>query len=122
MDNLPENYNIKQNLAAFKHVVRKMKNKAGEMVDCVIIPLEANHVFTGEKGLWVDLTAIAVKKPQFDDTHILKQGLPKEVYEAMTDEQKKNTPIFGNMGPWKKGGNAAAANADGADESDDLPF
>lgn len=117
-----ENFNIKQNLAAFKHIVRKMKNKAGVLVDCVIIPLEANHVFTGEKGLWVDITAIAVKEPKFDDTHILKQGLPKEVYEKLTDEQKKSQPIFGNMGPWKSGKNEPAANIDNGAEDDDLPF
>lgn len=117
-----ENFNLKVNMAAFKHVVRKMKNKSGEMVDCIIIPLDANYVFTGEKGLWVDITAIAVKEPKYDDTHILKQGLSKEVYEALTDEQKRAQPIFGNMGPWKKGGNNAAANIDTGSEDDDLPF
>lgn len=117
-----DNFNIKQNLAAFQHVVRKMKNKAGEMVDVIIIPIAANHVFPGEKGLWVDLTAIAVANPKFDDTHIIKQGLPKEIYEKLTDEQRKNTPIFGNMGPWKNKGVAGANSHPDADLDDDLPF
>lgn len=117
-----ENFNCKINLAAFKHVVRKMKNKAGEEVKVIIIPLPDNHVFEGEKGLWVDLTAIAVANPKYDDTHIIKQGLPKEVYEKLTDEEKKNTPIFGNMGPWKNKGVAGANVQTTADIDDDLPF
>ncbi len=117
---MESNYNVKLNMAAFKHVVRKMKNKAGVEQECIIIPLEANHLFKGDKGLYVDITAIAVKEPKFDDTHILKQGLPKEIYDALTDDQKKQTPIFGNMGPWKK--NEAAIVVDEGDEESDLPF
>lgn len=119
---MESNFNLKLNIAAFKHVVRKMKNKAGEQVECIIIPVESNHIFKGEKGLYADITAIAVKNPKYDDTHILKQGLPKEVYEALTDEQKNSTPIFGNMGPWKSGKGESAANIDNGDEDDDLPF
>lgn len=117
-----ENFNLKLNIAAFQHVVRKMKNKAGQSIECVILPVEGNYMFKGDKGLYVDITAIAVKDPKFDDTHILKQGLPKEVYEKLTDEQKKSTPIFGNMGPWKIGKNEAPINTDSGDDSDDLPF
>lgn len=118
----PDNFNIKLNVCAFKHVIRKMKNKAGEMVECLIMPLEANHAFPGEKGRYIDITAIAVKNPKFDDTHILKQSLPKEVYEKMNDDEKKSTPIFGNMGPWKGGKSEAGAVVDNGAEDDDLPF
>jgi len=119
MSNFP-NFNIKINYAAHVHVVRKMKNKAGEMVECLILPIEANHLFKGDKGLYCDITAIAVNNPKFDDTHILKQGLPKEVYDALTEDQKKSTPIFGNMGPWKK--TEASMVTDEGDEDSDLPF
>lgn len=119
---MESNYNIKQNLCSFKHVVRKMKSQSGEMVDVIIIPIAANHVFPGEKGLWVDLIAIALKSPKFEDTHIVKQSLPKEVYEKMTDDEKKNTPIFGNMGPWSGKGGSPANEQPGADIDEDLPF
>ena len=112
------NFNIKLNLLGFKHSVRSMKGANG-MIDCIVIPLAANHLFKGEKGIYVDITAIEVKNPKFDDTHILKQGLPKEVYEAMTDEEKAATPIFGNMGPWQSKGQPAMVEQP---EDDDLPF
>lgn len=118
---MESNYNVKINLAAFKHVVRKMKSKNGDQ-ECLIIPLASNHLFKGDKGLYVDITAIAVKEPKFDDTHILKQGLPKEIYDALTDEQKKAQPIFGNMGPWKSGKNEASVVTDAGSDDDELPF
>lgn len=115
------NYNIKLNLAAYKHVITKLKRKDGSEVEGVFIPLTENHVFRGEKGLWSDLTAIVVKAPKFDDTHIVKQSLPKEVYEALTADEKTATPIFGNMGPWKTNSNVAEVNEHDP-ELDDLPF
>jgi hypothetical protein len=119
------NYNIKLNMAAFKHSVKKMKGKPGpngeeRLVECLVIPLEANHLFRGEKGLYMDITAIEVKQPKFDDTHLLKQGLPKDVYDKLTEDEKKATPIFGNMGPWKGGSEPTLAAPE--DEDSDLPF
>ena len=117
-----ENFNLKLNICGFVHTVRKMKSKSGEMIDVIILPIDANHVFKGEKGMYVDITAIAVANPKFDDTHILKQSLPKEVYEKLSDEDKKKTPIFGNMAPWKKNAGEAPANIDSGSDDDDLPF
>lgn len=115
-----ENFNIKLNLAAYKHVVTTLKRKDGSEVKGIFIPIAENHVYPGEKGMWSDLTAIAVKEPRFDDTHIVKQGLPKEIYEALTAQQKLETPIFGNMGPWKTNRNVAEVVEHNDD--DDLPF
>lgn len=112
------NFNIKLNLLAFKHSVRSMKGKEG-MIDCIVIPLAANHLFKGDKGIYMDITAIEIANPKFEDTHLLKQGLPKEVYDALTDEQRKATPIFGNMGPWQSKGQPAMVEQE---EEDELPF
>lgn len=40
------------------------------------------------------------KKADRKDTHLVKQNLPKEIFDAMTDEQKRETPILGNMIVW----------------------
>jgi len=117
------NWNIKLNVAGLKHVVRKEKRKDGTEVECLIIPIDANHLYRGEKGMWLDLTGIESKQPPkegFKDTHFIKQSLPKEVYEKMTDDERKATPIMGNMFPWAGGGNEAAIVE--ADDMTDLPF
>src|SRR5690606_34708503 len=98
------NISIKINLRQFKHVFKKMKGKDGNEIDVLIIPVEANNLFLGEKGVYADLTAIEIKNKVGDnkDTHLIKQNLPKEVYNAMTDEEKKSTPIMGNAILWSR--------------------
>lgn len=99
------NLSVKLNLAAFKHTVQKMKGASGE-VEVLIIPIDVNHLFRGEKGLYADLQLIEVKNPRegSKDTHLVKQSLPKDVYNTLTDEQKKNQPIFGNARDWGQSG------------------
>jgi hypothetical protein len=80
-------------------VARQMvKGKAGE-VDCLVIPIEKNRLFVGEKGIYLDLIAFEIKEPKPDrkDTHLVKQSFSKEVREAMTEEQLKSIPILGSL-------------------------
>jgi hypothetical protein len=119
------NLKLKINFCGLKHVVRKEKRKDGSEVECLIIPIEQNHLFKGEKGgLYLDMTAIESTTPPkegFKDTHFIKQSLPKEVYEKMTDEEKKATPILGNLFPWSSFG---SDNHQVVEQGDDenLPF
>ena len=89
--------NIKVNISNLKCVTQWQKGETGP-VECLIIPIDANYLFRGKNGLYLDLTAFEVRnpKPGMNDTHILKQSLPKEVYETLTDEEKKVMPIMGN--------------------------
>lgn len=117
------NYNIKLNLAGLKHVVRKEKRKDGSEVECLIIPIDANYLYRGEKGLYADITAIEPKtapKEGYLDSHFLKLSLPKEVYEKLTDDERKATPIIGNMRPWVSNSNEPPIVVQ--NEEDDLPF
>jgi hypothetical protein len=80
-------------------VARQMvKGKLGE-IDCLVIPIEKNRLFVGEKGNYLDLIAFEIKDPKPDrkDTHLIKQSFSKEVREAMTDEQLKAIPILGSL-------------------------
>jgi len=119
------NISIKINLRQLRHTVKQMTKKDGSKVECLIIPIETNHLFKGEKGVYLDLTAFPLKEARegSKDTHLVKQTLPKEVYSAMTEEQKKETPIFGNAILWS-GGEAAPKTDDSffEDEDDDPPF
>ena len=84
-----ESFSVKLNLATLKCVLEKKKNKAGDLVDCLVIPLEANRLFKGEKGgIYLDLNAWptdpAKRIAGSLDTHIVKQQFPKEEFAAMT--------------------------------------
>ena len=120
------NISIKINLRQLKSAVRTMKSKSGD-IECVVIPIAANHLIVGEKGVYLDMQAYELKEKKADrkDTHLIKQGFPKEVFDAMTDEEKKTTPIIGNLVVWGYT-EPAPVNVEIVEtqpgESDDLPF
>lgn len=120
------NISSKLNLASLKHTVQKMKGSSGE-VEVLIIPIDANNLYRGEKGLYLDLTHIEVKNKRegSKDTHLIKQSLPKDVYSALSDDDKKAQPIMGNSILWGEGGGSGGSNESSVSESkpgDKLPW
>lgn len=117
------NISTKVNLAALKHSVKKLKGQTGE-VECLIIPIEANSLFKGEKGVYLDLTGFEIKNKanESKDSHLVKQSFPKEVYEKMTDEDKKAQPIIGSHILWGQSGQLGDSIVVVQAEEDDLPF
>lgn len=116
---------FKINLLQYKAVIMKIKDKAGILVDCMVIPIDANHLVKGEKGLYADFAAFEFKSKQENskDTHLIKQSLPKEWFHAMTDEEKKAMPIFGNLRVWEeRTEQEPTSSVDPVNESDGLPF
>lgn len=118
----------KIDLTQLKNIVKDMKGKNGT-TKCLILPIDANHLYIGKNGnVYLDLVAFALEKEsQFGDTHIVKQSLPKDVREKMTDEEKKAQPILGNMkvgtGAQSSTPNTMSTNDLSLDEmDDDLPF
>lgn len=93
------NKNIKIDLTAFSGAGKIiLTGKDGKQKKCLVIPIEENHLYEGEKGIYADFIAWEMReKKENGTTHLLKQSLPKEVRSAMTDEQKKSLPIFGDM-------------------------
>jgi hypothetical protein len=112
--------NLKINISNLKSVTQWQKGETGP-VECLIIPIDANYLFRGKSGLYLDLTAFEIRNPKEGqkDTHVIKQSLPKEVYETLTDEEKKAMPIMGNaMVMDVQGSNMPPT----LDEGSDLPF
>lgn len=65
---------------------------------CLIIPVdECDGMFLGEKGCYLNLTAIEMQEPKYSDTHCIKPDIPREQREAMTEEEQRNIPILGGM-------------------------
>lgn len=118
------NISTKINLAALKNaaIIKSGKNKD---VDCILIPIEQNHLFKSEKGaIYLDLQGFELKERKSDskDTHLVKQSLPKDVRDAMSDEEKRGMPILGNHIHWAETGQREEAGAKTAASEDDLPF
>lgn len=127
------NISIKLNLQQLKHVEREMSGKNGQKVKCLIIPIEENNFFVGDKGTYLNLTAVKLKNQRTDskDTHLVKQELPKEVYTKMTEEERRATPILGNAILWERREpdpvtsetlSESAVDSFHDDKEDDLPF
>jgi len=114
----------KINLMQLTSVIKKMKGQSGD-VECIVIPIESNNLFKGEKGLYLDLIAFELKEKKNDskDTHLVKQSLDKVTRELMTDEELKAMPILGNLRVWDDNFESESKSSmEVQDESDDLPF
>ena len=101
------NISSRINLTLLKHARREMNGQGGKKIDCLIIPIDENHLYKGEKGVYLDLTSIEIKDkskqaPGQKDTHLIKQSFSREFYDTLTDEQKQAFPILGNTIDWSK--------------------
>ena len=116
------NLSTKLNLAGLKHSRKLMNGKSGQ-IDCLIIPIIENNLFIGEKGLYLDLAHHEIKNPAKDqtDSHLVKQNLPKEIYEKMSDEERRSMPVLGNSRIWENTSSEPKL-ADAQQEDQDLPF
>lgn len=85
---------------------------------CIVIPVDDADLYVGEKGVYLKLSAYP-----HDDKHLLKQNFSKEFYNAMSDEERKATPILGDMEEWKTPEMKVEGSVEIAPgNDDDLPF
>ncbi|MBT3209136.1 MAG: hypothetical protein HN704_14755 [Bacteroidetes bacterium] len=128
------NLTLSINATAFKHIFTKVKNKKGDMIDAIVIPLDPNYLQKTKKGnLYMNFWVNAMKEPFKNDdgkvsaTHSIKQKFSKEIAEGMTKEEKKEQPYFGNANIFGGGDsepepNTAEIEISNEEGSDDLPF
>lgn len=122
------NFSIKEDLLKLKGAfITNFKGRT-ETKRCLVIPVDDSGLYVGEKGVYLNLTAIEMENPQFKETHCIKQSLDKEIYEALSEGQRQALPIIGGMKPLVKK-TAPQMNVgstfDGAqavENTDDLPF
>lgn len=120
------NYSIKADLLKLTGAfVTNIKGKTATK-KCLCIPIDESGMSLGEKGCYLNLTAIEMQNPQYSDTHCLKVSYDREVYERMTDEERAAQPIVGGLHELKKKQQAAvdlsASNPYFAETEEDLPF
>ena len=128
-----ENYGIKVNALKYQNSgIMNIKGRTGTK-RCLVVPIEENHLFVSAnddgspKAVYLDLNAFALREPKYDQTHLVKQSLPKDVRESMTKEQLDAMPILGGMKTFDNTPVNAAATCDAAfvqplNNNSDLPF
>jgi len=116
----------KLNLLQLHGVVKIMPGKSGN-VECLVIPLEKNSLFKGQKGIYLDIIAfeIAIEKRNAEskDTHLVKQSFSKEIRDLMSEEDLKKLPILGSLQVWEgMQEQEPVSSTETIGEDDDLPF
>ena len=122
------NFSIKTDLLKLKgSFLTNLKGKTATK-RCLVIPIDESGMYLGEKGVYLNLTAIEMREERYGDTHVVKQGLPKDVYQAMTDEERNAQPILGSLKPLEPAPakqrqvTQTTDAATAVEEPDDLPF
>ena len=122
---------IKINLGKLRHhVITTQKG-----TKCLVIPIVENDIYEGKDGtsFYFGMTAWELSSDKqktennFKNTHLVKQKFSKDKLADMSDEDKKASPILGNITEYVGGSNnepVAATSVDAGDFStnDDLPF
>ena len=116
----------KLNLLNLYGVVKMIKGQLG-LVECLVIPLEKNNLFKGEKGIYLDIIAFEIdpakRNAESKDTHLVKQSFSKEIREAMGEDELNKLPILGNLQVWgERQESEPVSSSKTQDELSDLPF
>lgn len=116
------NYSIKIDVLKIKGAfLTNIKGKVTKK--CLVIPVDSPDFYEGEKTLSLNMVAFELQNPKFEDTHMVKASIKKEVYDAMTKEEKEGQPILGGLKPFLSQHTPIAVNTTAEPENtDDLPF
>lgn len=116
-------YLIRQDLSKLKHAVKKIKLDDGRETTVVILDGPSNNLFFGEKGgIYLDMIAFENKEIKYENTHSIKQSLPKDVRDKMSEDDIRNMPFLGNMKPTGGNGGGAPNDAPRAESFDGISF
>lgn len=103
------NYNLKLDLSKLEGFGEmKLQGKSGNLVDCIVIPKNLNHIFSSEKGgRYLDL--VCFEKPDSEyGSHLVTISKTKEEQEQeKATGERISKPIVGNLKPF--GAQAAPA-------------
>lgn len=122
------NYGIRIDLLKLKGAFMRNLQGRNATKKCIIIPVDdCDGMFLGEKGCYLNMTAIEMQDPKYSDTHCIKPDIPKEQREAMTEEQRNAIPILGGLHAIERQPQQMAVSTTiGADafapDDEDLPF
>ncbi|MCQ2319297.1 MAG: hypothetical protein MJZ90_10335 [Bacteroidales bacterium] len=90
------NYSINIDLKKIRGAFVKLIQGKTVEKKCICIPVE--NLYLGKNGaVYLDLSMVQLKKEgKYGDTHIVKEMLSSDEYNAMSDEERNSIPIIGN--------------------------
>lgn len=105
---MKDNVKVRVDLAKF-YGAQKVRMADG--TEGIFIPAQANRVYFGAKGWYLDLVAFEHQTEY--QSHFMKLDLPKEVTDGMTPEQRQQVPVVGSIRPMVSRATAGASVAGG---------
>lgn len=96
------NYNFRFDLSKLSGFGKAtLQGKSGQAKRCIVIPIEENHIFEGEKGTYLDLVAIESNNSQYGDSHFVSRSKSKaEQEQEKQSGERLRLPILGNLKPF----------------------
>ena len=122
---MPKNYKLSMCLSRLPGAFISNLRGRSTTKRCLCIPVEDADLFETEHGdVYLNLKAYEMKEERYGKTHLVKQSLSKERYDAMTDEERRELPIIGNLSPIDETQRRQPTEGPTMDlpEDDDLPF
>ena len=128
------NFSAKLNLMKLKKTSIMQIQGREQTLRCLVIPVEENHLFistdnaNNPKSAYLDINCYELRAPKYEETHMIKQSLGKEVRQNMSEEELRAIPIIGGMKPIDYEQRNAAANCNATfaqpltDNLEVLPF
>ena len=122
------------NLEKLHHAKRQMKNKKGEAIDVIILPIKANGFYVGEKSTNLNFKIVEHAEPdQYGNDGFITHERPVKTilgadkkWNDMTQEEKDKVnaerPILGNFKDFSNGGSQSYASAADVEDDDELDF
>lgn len=104
------NYNLKLDLSKLEGFGKvTLTGKSGQAKRCIVIPIQGNSVFEGEKGTYIDLVCFETPNSEYG-SHMVTLSKTKEEqeHEKQTGERIRK-PIVGNLKPF---GNSQASSGE----------
>lgn len=123
------NYSIKADLLKVQGAfLTNIKGKTATK-QCICIPIEGSGLYAGAKGVYLNLTAVELREPKYEDTHLVRQNIGADEYRAMSEEERRAIPILGGMKELAQAARSTVLEEASAQstvqvdgETDDLPF
>jgi hypothetical protein len=120
-------------LTKLKHKIGKFTNKAGQELECIVIPIDLNHIVKGKEDACYLPVRVFVREEadEYGQHGFISQSAGSKKWKEANEQQReefKNLPILGNIKDFDR----SAADASGRlsepiepandDKGDDLPF
>lgn len=102
------NYNFKLDLSKFNGFGKiTLQGQSGQKKRCIVIPIEDNQVFEGEKGTYIDLVCFETPNSEYGSHMVTISKTKEEQEKEKQTGERIRKPIVGNLKPF--GSQAAPA-------------